>query len=444
MEPMQKSTEIKIFFKGIFKNFLAKSAKSNFRLIFWLGLSLLLVACSNQDVTVGAAVGSVPNATATPILPTPTPFPLATSTPQNTDTPIATVQPPTTLTLVPTNTPVAATPTPSAISTTTTTKTTLTPTPLEAAATTTTTTTALSIYQGQIVFSQAGDIWTMRLGSVAKNRLTTDGGNFSQANFPAGFNRNPIWSPDGKKIAFASARDVYQQPNYRNGYELYVINANGGGLQRISQLADSLNTQRLPLAWVSPDKLLIKVISANSTELALFSISTNSQETLPLPQAQFLAYSPDQKELAYTLLTTTNTDANKQVNDVMLTGPKGGLAINLTNNIVGQNSLITYLAWSPDGKKIAYVENNGDACGYSRLYWLELSGSVSDGVKIVNKTLLATTSSLITNVSWSPDSNRLVYGEVLCSGGAGVQVIGLAGGQPQLLTQGQNPQWNEH
>lgn len=439
---MRKST------KKNFLNFRATNrAKTQLILSLWLIMTVLLVACSNQDVTVGA-VGQLVTATPTVILPTPTPFPLATSTPQDTDTPTATVQPPTTLTLVPTNTAAPTLPPTPPISVTlsTTISGTLsskTPTPTKTQLAPTATA-APSTYQGLIVFSQNGDIWSMRLGSVAKNRLTTDGGTFSQANFPAGFNRNPVWSPDGKRIAFASARDVYQQPNYRNGYELYVMDADGGRLQRISQLPDSLYTQRLPLAWVSPDKLLIQVVSGNQTSLALFLLDSNTQEQLPSSQTQFLAYSPDQQEVAYTLTTSGSLDANNQVNDVMLANAKGGPASNLTQNSVGQNSSITYVAWSPNGKRIAYVEDNGNACGFSRLYWLELSDSGSEGFKVVSKNLLITTSSLITNVSWSPDSNRVVYGEVLCNNTTGVQVLGLAGGQPQLLTTGQNPQWNEH
>ena len=45
---------------------------------------------------------------------------------------------------------------------------------------------------------------------------------------PFASDTTPAWSPDGRKIAFVSNRD-------RNG-EIYVMNADGSGLRKLTQL----------------------------------------------------------------------------------------------------------------------------------------------------------------------------------------------------------------
>jgi Tol biopolymer transport system component len=284
-----------------------------------------------------------------------------------------------------------------------------------------------------IVFSNGGDIWTVQPGSVAKTRLTTEGSNFSRQVFPDGFNRNPVWSPDGKQIAFASARDLYLQPHYDNGYELYIINSSGGGLQRVSQLADSINTQRLPLAWLSNGDLLIKVVSASKQRLALFNIATHQESPLPVGDAQFVAYSPDKANLAYAV-TRPGKTPSKTISDLLVVSVKGGTSKNITNSLEELNSGITELAWSPEGARLAYIESSGDACGNSRLYLVGADGS--------GKIQIKEGEGLKSSLSWSPDGTRLLYGETLCTGETTLKMITLEGSQLQTLTEGQNPQWN--
>ena len=41
----------------------------------------------------------------------------------------------------------------------------------------------------------------------------------------------PVWSPDGRKVAFASA----DQPQWRGNVDLYVMNTDGSGLRRLTR-----------------------------------------------------------------------------------------------------------------------------------------------------------------------------------------------------------------
>ncbi len=68
----------------------------------------------------------------------------------------------------------------------------------------------------KIAFSYKGDIYTVPTAGGSATRLTT--GNSYEA--------NPIWSPDGQKIAYSSDRN--------GGKDIYIISANGGASTRLT------------------------------------------------------------------------------------------------------------------------------------------------------------------------------------------------------------------
>ena len=43
----------------------------------------------------------------------------------------------------------------------------------------------------------------------------------------------PVWSPDGKKIAFSSDRDG-KSKKWRDNFEMYVMDADGSKVQRLT------------------------------------------------------------------------------------------------------------------------------------------------------------------------------------------------------------------
>ena len=77
----------------------------------------------------------------------------------------------------------------------------------------------------KIVYSQAGELWTIRPDGTQNMQLT------STASGPASSEAHPVWSPDGTKIAFQS------------GSHLFVMNADGTG---VSELVDTSNTLTVP------------------------------------------------------------------------------------------------------------------------------------------------------------------------------------------------------
>ncbi|MEW8348516.1 MAG: hypothetical protein AB2687_09415, partial [Candidatus Thiodiazotropha taylori] len=70
------------------------------------------------------------------------------------------------------------------------------------------------------------DIWVMNADGSNKIRLTDNGAT----------NWAPSWHPDGKRIVFSSNMDDWRDDykTYGHNFELYLINSDGSGLERIT------------------------------------------------------------------------------------------------------------------------------------------------------------------------------------------------------------------
>jgi dipeptidyl aminopeptidase/acylaminoacyl peptidase len=81
--------------------------------------------------------------------------------------------------------------------------------------------------------------------------VTTDGRDQGRLTNEAGFDVSPAWSPDGRRIAFTGSRSMPLgfQGESRLYSELYVMNADGSDVQRITNNVGLIDFQP---AW-SPD-----------------------------------------------------------------------------------------------------------------------------------------------------------------------------------------------
>ncbi len=110
-------------------------------------------------------------------------------------------------------------------------------------------------YDGtKLAFSYQGDIWTVPVAGGKAFRLTVNNA----------YDGYPIWSPDGKLIAFASNR-------YGNN-DVYTINSNGGVPKRLTFHSTSDN----PTGWTSEKRILFetsRVYKKVERTKEIFSIS---------------------------------------------------------------------------------------------------------------------------------------------------------------------------
>lgn len=133
---------------------------------------------------------------------------------------------------------------------------------------------------------EATNIWVVDLARGIRTRITFD---------PVTSDENPVWSPDGRFLAFASHRN-----NFRAA--IYKKSATGDG--RDQPLFPDLTTNPHPEDWSPDGKVLL--VHANDELLDIFTVSLAGGEVKLVPlvssqaddlQAQF---SPDGHWIAYT------------------------------------------------------------------------------------------------------------------------------------------------
>ena len=208
---------------------------------------------------------------------------------------------------------------------------------------------------------------------------------------------DPVWSPDGSRIAFHGLGSDGEQ-------HLYIINADGSAVR---QLPDGL-AGSTP-AW-SPDGGALAFTLPSSPQSTIYLIrvdGTGLRRIAALPGwINEVAWSPDGTRLAF---STDHFDSA----DVWTVNADGSDLKRLASG-AGYNR---YPAWSPDGRRLAYIfEQDGE----SELYTMAADGS--DAQRLTGG------SGYISMPAWSPDGSQIAF-----SAYRGVQVdlyvVGASGGR---------------
>ena len=151
-----------------------------------------------------------------------------------------------------------------------------------------------AIHGNQVVFSYAGDLYTVPLSGGTARKLTNDPGYEMFARF----------SPDGSQIAFTA--------QYDGNTEIYVMPADGGVPKRLTitatlsrdDISDRMGPNNIVMNW-TPDGKNIVYRSRKQTfndfigQLFTVPVEGGMSTELPLPAGGFCAWSPDGKKLAY-------------------------------------------------------------------------------------------------------------------------------------------------
>ncbi len=140
-----------------------------------------------------------------------------------------------------------------------------------------------------IVFTYAGDLWTVpRTGGDAV-RLTT----------AAGVEADAVVSPDGKTIAFSGS--------YDGNVDVFTVPFSGGVPRRLTWHPGP----DTPLAFTADGKQILfrsgRATPAGGAKFFTMSAEGGPAAELPLPMGHQAAYSPDGKNLAYTPLAPAFT-----------------------------------------------------------------------------------------------------------------------------------------
>jgi dipeptidyl aminopeptidase/acylaminoacyl peptidase len=244
---------------------------------------------------------------------------------------------------------------------------------------------------GKLVFqtSMGGDIYTINVDGGGLQRIT-DG-------------MDPVWSPDGKQIAFIRWRDPRG---------VWVIDADGSGARRVFDWSEA----RYP-SWSPDGEQIVFTRQAGGTEERefcfrgrCFTIPARTFWKLgivdpgdgsfaePLPNSdvsQTPDWSPAGDQIAF--------DA---VHGLMVQSVDGAVSYQITDEAND-----THPVWSPDGSKIAFTRRQHD---HWEIYVVDVSNAANAGggnVRRLTNTPPKANGEVASSAApaWSPDGNYIAF-----------------------------------
>ncbi len=188
-----------------------------------------------------------------------------------------------------------------------------------------------AIHSNQVVFSYAGDLYTVSAEGGTARRLTSD---------EKGYEIFPRFSPDGSQIAFTA--------QYDGNTEVFIIPALGGIPQRLTytatlgrdDISDRMGPNNIVITWADNNHIIYRSRkqSFNSFIGQLFKVSTDGglSKELPLPTGSWCSFSPDGKKMAmnrvFREFRTWKYYKGGMADDVWIFDFETGETTNITNN----------------------------------------------------------------------------------------------------------------
>ena len=224
------------------------------------------------------------------------------------------------------------------------------------------------------------DIYVMDSDGSKQRRLTDHSAN----------DHSPSWSPDGRHLAFVSDR--------AGSWGIYVMDSDGNNprLLDYSGLNPSINRAYYwfqPPAWSwSPDGRHIAVVSRlDRNNLYVMESDGSNPRRLTTEGGFSPSWSPDGRHIAF----VSRRDRNNY--DLYVMGSDGSNPRRLTSNLAYGFYYRSY--WSPDGRHIAFVSSGDDSD--LGIYVMSLDES--------NPRRLTTEAGYSVFPSWSPDGRHLAF-----------------------------------
>lgn len=259
--------------------------------------------------------------------------------------------------------------------------------------------------------------------------------------------RDPAWSPDGTRIAYASHTDLDGNGviDKRDFLNLYTFTPADGSITRVT---NSFTLDQRP-SWSSDGQRMTFQSTADTNGDAFVTFADlpavnvinagGGGRTLVASGVYSVtpAWSPDGTVLAYVAFAE-DALAGTFVTSLFLIGPDGGGRAQIT----GAGSMDRTPVWSPDGTRIAFVtttDTNGDGVIDPLADNSSVAVTSRDGGGLLT---LAASDPFPETLAWSPDGARIAY---VYQGQLYTVDSTLAGSTVQLTGEGfdaESPTWS--
>lgn len=248
------------------------------------------------------------------------------------------------------------------------------------------------------------DLWTMNRDGTGLKQITHDPSN----------ERFASWSPDGTRLAYASDRS--------GNWDIWSMRLDGSDTRPLTHF----NGLDIAPVW-SPDGKRIAFVSSRSMDVLVWVMDSDGENVHGMPNIRcgdwVSAWSPDGKSVAA-------VSSMRGKSDIWLIDIQDRTIKQLTQKTDTRRDFLP--AWSPDGKHIAFVsERNGrrdiwvmDQDGTNERRIARGALGVGEVKYNVDKQVFDGLSFLY--LSWSPDGRDLAFTRVNAGGRGEIAVLQVA------------------
>jgi Tol biopolymer transport system component len=167
-------------------------------------------------------------------------------------------------------------------------------------------------------------------------------------------NRFPCWSPDARWVAFVRGERRLGDIQYYADVNIYRIPAGGGEPRPLTTASDGVSFRNIAL---SPDGNFVAYFSVEDNRtIKVKSLQTGASRVVGKtegPGANSLAWSPDGKQLAF----TTSSGEKGPLSRIRIVSLEDLTTVTL--QVGFPEADYWHVSWSPDGKRLAFVALQG-------------------------------------------------------------------------------------